>query len=354
MSIPDTYPNLLSYPCQALLMLRVTQVRNLALWVWGLLRARHCTVGRVADALPIEGTKARRIRRLKRGLMNSRLVVDPFYGPLGRLTWKRWHRPELTRVLDQTEWGVCNVVMVGIAVLGRVLPLAWTLLSPHGASDFQEQQALLERVRPWLPVAPQKAVLGDGECKSVEWMRSAQHWGWDFGVGQSADTRFQGPAGTWQRLGALQVLKDRPLYRQGMRLTRDQACGPVNLIASWDRTKQEQRSVATSRPATAVPFAWGRQRSGIAGTFRDDQSGGFNREETHLPDADRLHRLLVVMAIGFLWWFHVGRWLFKTGPRRLVDAAKRRTLSSFRVGLDWLRRAINIGPPLKMGFAVYT
>lgn len=354
MSIPETYTTLLSYLCQALPTLRRTQVRNLALWVWGLLRARHCALGRVADELPIEGTKASRIRRLKRWLMNSRIEVDTIYGPLVQRTLQRWHRPELTLVLDRTEWGVFNVLLVGVAVLGRVIPLTWTLLPHFGSSDVQEQQALLERVRPWLPTAPQKAILGDGEFKSVALMRYAQQWGWDFGLGQSADTRFQGPDGTWQRLGALQVPQDRPVYLRGIRLTWEHAFGPVNLIAYWDRTKQEKRFVATSRPATAATFAWGRQRSWIEGLFRDDKSGGFHLEDTHLTDADRLNRLLLVMAIGYLWCFHIGRWLFKTGQRKLVDAARRRTLTYFRLGLDWIRRAITIGQPVKIGFAVYT
>jgi hypothetical protein len=350
MSIPDTYANLLSYLCQALPALRRTQRRNLALWVWGLLRARHCALGRVADALPIEGTKASRIRRLKRWLMNSRIVADTIYGPLVQRTLTRWHRPELTLVLDRTEWDVGNVLLVGVAVLGRVLPLAWTVLSHQGNSDFREQRTLLERVRLWLPSTPQKAILGDG----VELMRYAQAQGWDFGLGQSADTRFQGPSGVWQRLGDLQVPQTHPVYLRAIRLTREHAFGPVNLIAYWDRAKREQRYVATSRPATRATFTWGRQRSWIEGTFRDDKSGGFNLEDTHLTETDRLHRLLLVMAIGYLWCFHVGRWLFKTGQRKLMDAAKWRTLSYFRLGLDWICRAINIGEPLKMGFAVYT
>lgn len=353
-SIPNTYTHLLSSLCQALPTRRVTHVQHVALWVWRLLRARHWALGRVADALPIEGTKASRIRRLTRWLMHSRRVVDPISGPLVRMTVRRWHRPELTLVLNRTEWGVLTVLLGGVAVLGRVRPLAWTLLPPCGSSNVLEHQALVERVRPWLPVAPQQAIWEDGECKRVEVMRSAQHWGWDFGVGQAADTRFQGPEGTWQRLGERQVPKDRSRSLHRMRLTRDQAWGPVNVIAYWDRTKQEQRSVATSRPATRATFTWGRQQSGIVGLFREDTSGGFHLEDTPLTDADRLNRLLVVMAIGSRWGVHGGRGLVKTGQRKLVDAAKRRTVPYVRLGFDWIRRAITIGQPVKIGFAAST
>ena len=354
MSIPTSYDKLFSYLCQALPEFRVTQVRNLALWVWGLLRAGHCALGRVADQLPIAGTKESRIRRLKRWLLNPRVVVDHMYGPLVRMTLSRWHRLEVTLVLDRTEWGKFNVLLVGIALLGRVLPLAWTVLSHQGNSDFAEQKALLERVRPWLPQAPKKGILGDGEFKSVALMRYALSLGWDFGLGQSADTLFRDSSGSWQRLGDLKVSKEHPLYLSGISLTQEHAFGPVNLIAYWDRAKKTQRYVATCRPASRSTFAWGRQRSWIEGTFRDDKSGGFNLEATHLENPDRLNRLLLVIAVAYLWSFHVGRWVVKTGQRRWMDAAKQRTLSYFRLGFDWLRRTITLGHPLKIGFAVYT
>jgi hypothetical protein len=92
----------------------------------------------------------------------------------------------------------------------------------------------------------------------------------------------------------------------------------------------------------------------MEGLFRDDQSGGFHLEETPLPDADRRHRVLLVMAIGSRWGVPVGHWLLQTGQRKLVDAAKRRTVPYFRWGCAWICRAINIGQPVKIGFAVYT
>lgn len=354
MSIPGSYNKLLFHLCQVLVDLRVTQVRNLALWVWGLLRAGHCALGRVADQLPISGTKESRIQRLKRWLVNRRIVVDVFYGPLVRQTLRRWHLPRLTLVLDRTEWGVFNVLLVGVALQGRVIPLAWTVLSHEGNSDFEEQKALLERIRPWLPQAPQIGLLGDGEFKSVSLIDYALSLEWDVGLGQSKDTLFRDAQGTWRKLGDLQVPKIHPLYLSGIYLTKEHVFGPLNLIAYWDREQKKQRYMVTNRPATATTFRWGRQRTWIEGTFRDDKSGGFCVEATHLTDPDRLNRLLLVIAVAYLWCLHAGHWIFKTGQRRMVDAAKRRTLSYFRLGFDWLRRTINLGDRLKIGFLVYT
>jgi hypothetical protein len=101
-------------------------------------------VGRVADALPIKGTKASRIRRLQRWLTNDRRKVDTISGPVVQQTLPQWHHSALPRVLERTEWGVVNVVMVGVAVLGRVIPLTWTLL-PHVGS------ATRDNVGGWMP-----------------------------------------------------------------------------------------------------------------------------------------------------------------------------------------------------------
>lgn len=56
----------------------------------------------------------------------------------------------------------------------------------------------------------------------------------------------------------------------------------------------------------------------------------------------RIDRLLLVMCVTYLWCYHVGRWVFKTGKRREVDIGSKRNNSFFRIGLDWLIHAIPI------------
>ena len=355
--IPTPYDTLQSHLCQVLSGvpgIRITQIRNLALWVWGLVKARSCHLGRVADQLPVSGSKPSRIRRLKRFLMNPRILIDAIYGRIVQKVLERWHKDYLTLAIDRTDWDAFNILFVGIPFVGRTIPLAWTVLDHEGNSSFQEQKALLERIRPWIPAHLKVGLLGDGEFRSVELMRYVQSLGWDFGLGQAEDTYVVLPKGRRCQLRDLAAKPGQVRFFEGVYLTDLHLFGPVNLICYWDREKKEARFMATNLPATHKTFRWGKTRSWIEGTFRDYKSQGFDLEATRLVHADRLQKLLLVMAVAYVWMYHVGRWVLRTGRRKQLDAAPKRSFSFFRLGLDWITQAISRFQPIKVGFAPYS
>ena len=167
------YDKLLSEICQWLKGHRITQLRVLALWIYGLFRAEHCSIHRVAKELPLETNKASKIQRLKRFLKNPLIIVDKIYLKIVTVMLEKWNGKSLDLVIDRTEWKIFNLLLCGIAHNKRVLPLGWRLLDHPGNSSFHEQKELLDSIRPILPENCQVSLLGDGEFKSVELMEYA-------------------------------------------------------------------------------------------------------------------------------------------------------------------------------------
>jgi len=73
--------------------------------------------------------------------------------------------------------------------------------------------------------------------------------------------------------------------------------------------------------------------------FQALKSRGFNFEETHLKDAERLKTLFSVLAIAFCWAYHVGAWRHVVKPIR-IKKHQRPAKSIFRYGFDWIRQAV--------------
>lgn len=121
-----------------------SQLVNLALWVYGLFKARSCHLGRVADELPVEERKDSLIQRLKRWLMNPRFVPESLYRRLIAVWLTHWpEHAELVLILDRTEVADrFNVLMLAVGFRGRAIPLSWDVLSHQGACCFEEQQSL--------------------------------------------------------------------------------------------------------------------------------------------------------------------------------------------------------------------
>ena len=194
------YDKLLSDICQWLKGHRVTQIRVLALWIYGLFQAEHCSLYKVAKHLPLRTNKASKIQRLKRYLKNPGIVVGEIYSKIIQVMLEKWNGGSLDIAIDRTEWGIFNLLLCGIAHGKRVLPLGWRLLKHAGNSNFHEQKELLDSIRPILPEKCQISLLGDGEFKSVELMRYALANDWDFNLGQSKSTWMKYPSGRWEQL----------------------------------------------------------------------------------------------------------------------------------------------------------
>ena len=104
----------------------------------------------------------------------------------------------------------------------------------------------------------------------------------------------------------------------------------------------------TNLPATARTKAYGKRRMWIETVFRDWQSGGFHLDQCGVPDTERLTRLLLVLAIGYVWLVSLGRWLVKRGYRRRIDDGGPRNwhFSLFQLGVGWIERVNGLSQPL--------
>jgi hypothetical protein len=82
-----------------------------------------------------------------------------------------------------------------------------------------------------------------------------------------------------------------------------------------------------------------KKRWKIAVLFEALKSRGFNFEDTHLKDENRLQTLFAVLALAFCWASHVGAWRHEVTPIR-IKTHQRPATSIFRYGFDWIRQAL--------------
>ncbi|MEY4540280.1 MAG: hypothetical protein RLZZ306_2037, partial [Bacteroidota bacterium] len=73
--------------------------------------------------------------------------------------------------------------------------------------------------------------------------------------------------------------------------------------------------------------------------FKAIKTAGFNLEDTHLKDQQRLEKLLAVIAIAFVWVYLIGEYENQQKPISIL-AHNRRAFSIFRYGLDNLIKAL--------------
>lgn len=327
---------------------------NLALMVLGLAQSPNCHLSTLATVLPIEGQRENLIQRLRRWLKAPTLSWERYYRPLARQFLATWPGVEIALVMDRTDLNDrLSLLFVGIATEQRVVLLAWEVL-PYGGTAADSQIELLKRIQPLLPdpKAVRITFFGDAEFRAVELQRFCQAQRWHWQVGVKSDTLYQDERGVWKTLRSLPIQRGGRRYVQQIILTQQHAFGPVNLIIDWNEKEAAPRYWVLDQSADRHAWRRGRKRFWIEPTNRDLKSAGFDLEQSALLDGARLSNLVLAMAVTWLWMVYVGHWVSRTGRRQLLSAAHKHDYSQFRLGRDWVRRALALGWPIPIGFMV--
>jgi len=247
---------------------------------------------------------------------------------------------KLTLVMDRTDWKLgqspLNILMLGFVWQGIAVPLVWEVLGKSGNSGMAERKALMGRLLKTAPDLGIEAFLADREFVGADWLAYLREKGiprcirirnnFRTGLrvkgtakGRSAETFFRHlEVGQQQTLKRRKRVNGELLYLVGLRLHND------FLIVATDLKPEHGLQTYGLR--------WG-----IETLFGCLKSRGFNLEQTHVTDSDKLARLLILLAIAVLWAFSTGLWLHQKKPIPFKKHG-RRALSLFRLGLDFLER----------------
>ena len=242
-----------------------------------------------------------------------------------------------TLCLDRTNWqfGVfnINILMVAVADQGIAIPLAFVLLEKRGNANTLERTQLLEQVLEVIKPEQIEVLLADREFIGQNWFRFLS----DKNIPFVIRIRENSLADEWFRLSAffpqLKKAQKKCLYH------RYKICGcPLSVAATKSADGGLVIVVSNRQPAWAL--ATYATRWQVESLFKALKSSGFGLEDTHLKDISRITTLVAVVSLAFLWALKVGHWLHKQRPIRLKSHG-RREKSVFRLGFDFIRRAIS-------------
>ena len=344
------------------LTLSDSQIGRIARVAVGMILAGTAQLPKVARWLRNDAKQDNRIQFMRRLLDADYLTQQRVYQPFLRQALSFNHESVWHVLIDRTTLAKARdreLLAVSLSFRKRAVPLVWQVID-YGCTGADEQIPLLEQVKQVIPTEQKVVLHGDTEFGSVDVMRFAQRNKWDFILGQPGNTRYH-DGDSWCLLQELPITPRRPVYRSGIRWTKQHNYGPLNLFAfhsphqaSEFAARRDIRYFVTSLPTTHTIRRTGRRRWGIEPFFRDYKSSGWELESSALECPKRLNRLLILLSIDYLWATCIGRWVCKTGRRSEIDAKPSRHLSLFRIGWDWLIHQHVMGREWPQMLALYS
>lgn len=243
--------------------------------------------------------------------------------------------------LDRTNWKLgkanINILTLGIVYKGTAIPIYWELLDKRGNSDYAERLALIKKFVQKFGKEKIADLLCDREFIGKEWFEWLNEEKISFCIRIRNNTITRNSRGdrvTMDMLfldlrpGEIRILQDRRkvmdcmVYLTGMRLSD----GEMLIVAS---------DKLSDNAIERYGLRWE-----IETLFGCLKGRGFNFEDTHITQGERVKKLMVVLSVAFAWAHKTGEW--RSEARRIkIKKHGRPAISLFRAGLDFIAEAIS-------------
>ena len=334
---------------------RVTRQRNLALIVTALYLAASCQLTRLADRLHVAGTRDSRVQRVRRFLMNERVMIRECYQATARAILSRLSTQRIVLIFDRTMIeDHLNVLTLCVAYRGRALPLAWKVLKKPGQYQRCHLEALLRWVARQMPAAARSVwVVGDREFQAIALQTMIEtELGWNY-VQRVTHNLWLYPArGAAFQPSQLGLRPGQQRVCRHVRVTRQQA-GPAHFLAYWAKGEDEPWYLLSNRPVGRETLHVYNRRSWIEPMYRDFKSYGWCLEASRITNPKRFAHLLLALALAYVWLIQLASQVVHRGWRRFVDRTRKRTLSYFRIGWNWLLRLLDRAQQIALPNSLY-
>lgn len=321
----------------------------------GIVAAGTTHLAKIAQKAPDRTKTESRAKRFTRFLKNERTTFETFYLPFARTVAASLSEAgsPLLVVFDGSPVGRgCACMMASIVYQGRALPLAWAVKrGKKGHFSSKDHLGLLGRVREVVSEQAQVIFLGDGEFDSVALQRALEEAGWHYVCRTSSSTRLS-DGFTECRIGELAPRAgERYVSVPGASVTQA-GYGPVHVICWHEPSHESPVLLVTNMALAEEAMHFYSYRFRIETLFSDQKSRGFHVHKSHISDPERLSRLLIATALGYLWMVYLGVVAIEKEYYKQFHRTGRIDLSLFQLGRRLLEYLLNQSMRILVAFTV--
>jgi hypothetical protein len=320
-----------------------SRIKFLAAFLIALTQTRNVNLMRVAAhfggrAKPSSSYK--RIQRFLRGFDFSFTELAQLLIRLMKLT------PPFVIVIDRTEWKFGstwhNILTLSLASEDVAVPILWRFLKRKGCSDDAERETIMRDFLDMFSVADIKYVCADREFASVRWLEFLRREKISYRLRIKANHELTDKRG--KPIKARKLLQTARVGEAVICRRWRKLWGRYRVCVTGRKRADGELLILISNEPSPEMIAEYRRRWQIETLFGCLKSRGFDLEETHLRDSERLEKLLGLLALAVCWAWLAGE---RLGRRKPIKVKKhgRRAKSVFRVGLDYLEQVFRSRSP---------
>lgn len=299
------------------------------------------TVGfeKLATAFDSHASTSSSLRRIQRFMASYMLDTDLIARLIFRLLP---HKPPFRLAMDRTNWKFgqqnVNVLVIAVVYHGVAFPLLFSMLPKFGNSNTSERIELIERFIRLFGAHALDCLTADREFVGERWIKYLNDNDIRYYIRIRENFWVLQPH-NGKLVKASWLFCDLPL--NGCRANRrivslnNQLCYlSGSKVKNKDGKPELQIIISYNSPEDALDIY--KERWQIETAFRALKTSGFNVEDTHLTDIERIEKLFALAIVAFTWAYLVGVYLHTFIKPIPTKKHGNKAKSLFKYGLTYI------------------
>jgi hypothetical protein len=318
--------------------MNLARIKFFGLFICALCKVQTVCFEKLATAFDSDTRVDSSLRRIQRFMAGYALDTNL----IARFVFALIPRQETYRLaMDRTNWKFgstnINILLLAVVYKGVAFPILYTMMPKFGNSCTQERIDLMERYINLFGSDTIDCLLADREFVGDRWLDYLNNYQIRYHIRIRANFWVTIPKNI-HRVKASWLFNHLSInqsdFYRGIVYVNGQLCYlSASKILDKKGVPELQIIVSFNKPDQAISLY--KERWQIESAFRALKTSGFNIEDTHLTDIERINKLLALVIIAFTWAYIAGISLDEIVPIKIKKHG-RRAKSLFKYGLTYL------------------
>jgi hypothetical protein len=317
------------------------RIKFFGLFICALIKVQNVCFEKLATAFETDAKAGSALRRIQRFMASYLLDTDI----IARLIFNILpHKPPYKLAMDRTNWQFgetdINVLTLAIVYQGVAFPLLMLMLDKRGNSDTKERIMIMNRYIKLFGLDTIDCLLADREFVGTHWMAYLNRRKIPYHIRIRENFYIIDPSNK-HKLKASVMFSDLKcgesrIHHKIFYVNGQECYISASKVKGKDGKPELQVIISYSHPQNAQQSY--EERWQIETAFKGLKSSGFNIENTHLTDLDRIEKLFTIVMLAFTWAYLVGVIVNdEIKPIRILNHGAR-AKSFLKYGLEFIAR----------------
>lgn len=319
--------------------MNLARIKFFGIFICALCKVQSVCFEKLASGFDSPAHRSSSLRRIQRFMAEYTLDTDLIARVIFALLP---HQPPYTIAMDRTNWkfGQANINALVIAIVyeGVAFPILYKLMPKRGNSHTDERKEIIDRFIRLFGEGAIKHLVADREFVGENWLKYLNEQQIEYHIRIRDNFWLRNPrTGKEFKVSWLfnHLRINQCMIHHGIYYINNQLCYiSASKIKNNYGVPELQILVSYSNPQNAQEIY--KERWQIETAFKALKSSGFNIEDTHLKDIDRLEKLFALVIVAFTWAYLVGIHIHQNvkSIRMLKHGYKAK--SFFKTGLEYI------------------